>query len=153
MPKRRPHSGRQAPRLHLPTQTLAPKFNPNRVLRPPSSRQNPFLRLLRFDTRERTFRQGLSPPDFNQSPVFRQVIRTPQRSVKNQYIEYEIYPMRSCNSPRGGPTSETFWPGEIFLNDRKSLGYSDFVPNLSNMIVPGNTEKSRSQVRIQKTMI
>lgn len=59
--------------------------------------------------------------------------------------------MRSCNSPSEGPTSEAF---EIFLNDRKSLGYSDFDPKFSNMIVPGNIEKFRAAEYVyKKTMV
>ena len=80
VPRQRPNVDRPVPRLNLPTvqRDRLSSFNRN-VLRPPSNRQNPLLKLLRFDSRERTFRKGLSPPDFNKSPVFRQIMRTPQR--------------------------------------------------------------------------
>ena len=57
-------------------------FNPN-ILSTPNKRQNPLLKILRFDERERVLRKGLSPPNFKQYPLFHQVVRTPQKYHKD----------------------------------------------------------------------
>ena len=57
-------------------------FNPN-ILSTPSKRQNPLLRILRFDQRERKLRKGLSPPNFKQNSFFLQVVKTPQKYHKD----------------------------------------------------------------------
>ena len=66
-------------RIRRPQHTT--NFDPN-ILATPNERQNPLLRILRFDERERVLRKGLSPPNFNQYPLFQQVLRTPQKYHK-----------------------------------------------------------------------
>lgn len=59
---------------------LSPKttFDANK-LDLPSLRQNPLLKILRYDRREKQLRNGLTPPNFKVVPVFRQVMKMPQK--------------------------------------------------------------------------
>ena len=72
--------------LSVPSRTRRPpqssSFDPD-ILSTPNKRQNPLLKILRFDQRERTLRKGLSPPNFKQYPLFQQVVRTPQKYHKD----------------------------------------------------------------------
>ena len=72
--------------LSVPSRTRKPpqssSFDPD-ILSTPNKRQNPLLKILRFDQRERTLRKGLSPPNFKQYPLFQQVVRTPQKYHKD----------------------------------------------------------------------
>ena len=71
--------------LLLPKRNRRPQksnFNPN-ILSTPSKRQNPLLRILKFDQRERKLRKGLSPPNFKQNSFFQQVVKTPQKYHKD----------------------------------------------------------------------
>ena len=61
------------------------RFNPD-GLNTPRRRQNPLLRILRFDKRERILNKGLTPPRYRQNPLFRQLISTPQR-YKNDFLQ------------------------------------------------------------------
>lgn len=54
------------------------RFNPD-GLNLPRRRQNPLLRILRFDKRERILSKGLTPPRHRQNPLFRQLVATPQK--------------------------------------------------------------------------
>ncbi len=61
------------------------RFNPD-GLNLPKRRQNPLLRILRFDKRERILSKGLTPPRYRQNPLFRQLLRTPQR-YRNDFLQ------------------------------------------------------------------
>ena len=61
------------------------RFNPD-ALNLPRRRQNPLLRILRFDRREKILSKGLSPPRYRQNPLFRQLVTTPQR-YRNDFLQ------------------------------------------------------------------
>ena len=61
------------------------RFNPD-GLNLPRRRQNPLLRILRFDKRERILSKGLTPPRYRQNPLFRQLVRTPQK-YQNDFLQ------------------------------------------------------------------
>ena len=61
------------------------RFNPD-GLNLPNKRQNPLLRILRFDRRERILTKGLTPPRYKQNPLFRQLVQTPQR-YRNDFLQ------------------------------------------------------------------
>ena len=52
----------------------------------PNKRQNPLLRILRFDRRERILTKGLTPPRFKQNPLFKQLVQTPQK-YRNDFLQ------------------------------------------------------------------
>ena len=60
-------------------------FNPD-GLNLPNKRQNPLLRILRFDRRERILSKGLTPPRYKQNPLFRQLVAAPQR-YSNDFLQ------------------------------------------------------------------
>jgi hypothetical protein len=70
--------------LYRPIKPLN-RFNPD-GLDLPKKRQNPLLRILRFDRREKILRKGLSPPRYKQNPLFRQLVQTPQR-YRNDFLQ------------------------------------------------------------------
>ena len=86
LPDERPNADDPVHEFDLPSSRLKPSFDADKVLSAPNKRQNPFLRLLRFNNRERTLRKGLRPPDFNKSPIFRQIVRTPQK-YRNEFLD------------------------------------------------------------------
>ena len=61
------------------------RFNPD-GLNLPNKRQNPLLRILRFDRRERILTKGLAPPRFKQNPLFKQLVQTPQK-YRNDFLQ------------------------------------------------------------------
>ena len=61
------------------------RFNPD-GLDLPNRRQNPLLRILRFDRREKILSKGLSPPRYRQNPLFRQLVSTPQK-YRNDFLQ------------------------------------------------------------------
>ena len=81
--------------LDLPENPLSPdfegpaqshnRFNPD-GLNLPKRRQNPLLRILRFDRREKILSKGLSPPRYRQNPLFRQLVSTPQK-YRNDFLQ------------------------------------------------------------------
>ncbi len=82
--------GLEAPRdpvsdpLFRPAKPLN-RFNPDN-LDLPNRRQNPLLKILRFDRREKILRKGLSPPRYKQNPLFRQLVSTPQK-YRNDFLQ------------------------------------------------------------------